>query len=103
MTPLKVGTRLRSTVGTAEVIVTKGSPATITCAGTVMVPVESDDVLRPTRASVADAGQLILVGKRYQTPDGAAQVLCVKQGEGDLEIDGVPTEMIKPKLLPASD
>lgn len=93
---------MRSTAGTAEVIVTKGSPGTITCAGTAMVPIGNDDVPQPTRAT-AGAGQQILAGKRYQTPDGAIQVLCVKQGVGDLEIDGVPAEMIKPKLLPASD
>ena len=103
MTALKPGTRMRSIAGTAEVIVTKGSPGAITCAGTAMVPIDHDDVPQPTRASAADAGQQVLAGKRYQTPDGAIQVLCVKQGGGDLQIDGVPAEMIKPKLLPASD
>lgn len=94
---------MRSTAGRAEVIVTKGCPGAITCAGTAMIPIGNDDVPQPTRTSAADAGQQLLVGKRYQTPDGAIQVLCVKQGDGDLQIDGVPAEMIKPKLLPASD
>jgi len=103
MTPLKVGTRLRSTVGTAEVIITKGRPNIVTCAGTAMMPVDNDGGPNPARASAADGGQQLLVGKRYQTPDGAIQLLCVKQGDGDLQIEGVPAEMIKPKLLPASD
>jgi hypothetical protein len=103
MTPLKVGARLRSTTGAAEVIITKGNPAAITCAGTPMVPVDQDDAARPSSAPASDPGQQLIVGKRYQTPDGAIQVLCVKQGDGDLEIDSGPVEMVKPKLLPASD
>jgi hypothetical protein len=103
VTALKVGVRLRSTKSTAEIILTKGRPAIISCAGAAMVPVDNDEVSQPPLAPKADAGPQVLVGKRYQTPDGAIQVLGVKQGDGGLETDGVYLEMVTPKLLPASD
>lgn len=103
MTTLKAGTRLRSAIGTTEVIITKGRPGAITCAGALMVPIVSSDGGQPAEVAIIDNGQQVLLGKRYQTPDGATQVLCTKQGQGTLHSDGVPMEMVTPKLLPASD
>ncbi|WP_230205175.1 hypothetical protein [Parafrankia elaeagni] len=44
-----------------------------------------------------------LLGKRYRAPGGTFEALCVRQGAGALELDGVPLELVKPRILPASD
>ncbi|WP_230202778.1 hypothetical protein [Parafrankia discariae] len=44
-----------------------------------------------------------LLGKRYRAPGGTFEALCVRQGAGALELDGLPLELVKPRTLPASD
>jgi hypothetical protein len=101
---VKLGTRLRSVACHTEVIVTKGSPAqgALSCSGQPMVPSEEADT-----ASAARSGDIALdrtlLGKRYRTADGSIEVLCVHQGQGALTLGGMPLELVKPKLLPASD
>jgi hypothetical protein len=98
------GTRLRSVECATEVVLTMGALAegALTCGGEPMVPRESSDDASelPPGDPVEDRA---LLGKRYRSPDGTVEVLCTHQGRGELAIDAVRLEMVKPKLLPASD
>ncbi len=104
MAEVRPGTRLRSVVCRTEVIVTMGSPSqgALTCGGQPMVPNEG---AHPAPASPSGniALDKTLLGKRYRTAAGSIEVLCVHQGRGAVAVDGTPLEMVKPKLLPASD
>jgi hypothetical protein len=101
---IKLGTRLRSAVCNTEVIVTKGSPfeGALTCGGQPMVLSEGAGAAPATRSGDIALDKTLL-GKRYRTADGSIEMLCVHQGRGALAIDGMPLELVKPKLLPASD
>jgi hypothetical protein len=108
VTELRAGTRLRSTTSTTVVLVTRGDSGVLTCGGQPMVPAE--DIQAPPASPghdlssqpADDTGETIL-GKRYHSPDGTLQVLCIQQGAGTLAINGTALELIKPKLLPSSD
>lgn len=101
MTAIKAGTRLRSVVSATEVMVTMGGEGVLTCGGEPMVPAASGDPVPEPSASPVDGETLL--GKRYRVADGTFQVLCVRQGPGVLALDGAPLDLIRPKLLPASD
>jgi hypothetical protein len=85
--------------GGTEIIVTMAGEGSLTCGGRPMVPLETAET---TTFPVALPG-VTLIGRRYHAPDRQLQVLCTRQGPGTLELDGKPLELIKPKLLPASD
>jgi hypothetical protein len=103
VTQLHAGVRLRSLTSTTEVLITMGSDGVLTCGGQAMVPVTEAEIrTEPSPGGVGDEGRTLL-GKRYQAPNGTLQVLCVRQGNGTLAFDGVPLQLLKPKLLPASD
>jgi hypothetical protein len=103
VTELKAGTRLRSLTSSTEVIVTMGSPGVLTCGGEPMVPTAKDEPAPEPAAAVSADDETILLGKRYSAPHGTLQVLCVRQGTGNLAVNGVPLQLIKPKMLAASD
>ena len=94
------GTRLRSTVCTAEVIVTSSGEGTLSCGGEPMVASDARPTGPPSSEPELDR---TLLGKRYRARAGTLEVLCVRQGPGLLELDRVPLELVKPKTLPASD
>lgn len=97
---LKAGMKLHSAVCNADVMVIKGSgDVTLTCGGREMTVVRGDPVAEPDAAFSAG----VAMGKRYQTPDGAIELLCIKPGNGTLAIDGVPLEVKAAKALPSSD
>jgi hypothetical protein len=102
MTKLQPGTRWRSVNSTTEVVVTMGDEGTLTCGGRPMQPAGDEARPEPSGRPPTDDVQTVL-GKRYRSPDGTLQVLCVRQGAGTIGIDGSPLEMVKPRLLPASD
>ncbi|TDV55967.1 hypothetical protein [Actinophytocola oryzae] len=101
---VSVGVTLLSTVDETAVVVVRWSAdaAALTCGGVPMVA--KADYLGPSGARV-EAGHAsgTLLGKRYATPDGAVELLCVKPGQGSLALDGVPLETKTAKPLPASD
>lgn len=103
MTP-SVGSMFVSTVDDTAVVVVRWhrGAAALTCGGTPMV--DKADYHGPTGEPV-DAAHAAgtLLGKRYATPDGAVELLCVKPGQGSLVLDGVPLETKTAKPLPASD
>lgn len=100
MAELKPGTRLRSVMCTAEVIVTSRGAGTLTCGGKPMADGGDGFAGLPQGEPSQDR---TLLGKRYRAPAGTLEVLCVRQGSGALHLDGVPLELVKPKTLPASD
>lgn len=96
---MKPGTKLKSTVCNTEVMVIKGTGLVVECGGAPM-----------TAEGAAEKGSInpdfatgTLIGKRYVTPDGGVELLCVKAGEGALAIDGQILSTKDAKPLPSSD
>ncbi|CAN7242485.1 hypothetical protein LJR225_001070 [Phenylobacterium sp. LjRoot225] len=102
MTALTPGRRLRSATCTTEVLVVAPGAGVLTCGGKPMAPASGAS---EAAASTPAGGQACgtLLGKRYRSPDGRLQLLCLRQGDGRLALDGVPLEVMTPKTLPASD
>ena len=95
---LKPGSRLKSSVCDAEIMVIKAmSGNDLTCGGAPM----SEE---PTQAE-PDQEQMhgCLIGKRYVNEDETIEVLCVKSGEGSIYCDGVELMTKDTKKLPSSD
>lgn len=100
---LKPGTRLRSPVCDAEVIVVKapGGDVDVRCGGHPMVALDAG---RPEGLSVQpgfDKG--VLLGKRYTDEDATLELLCTKAGPSSLSVGEVPLEVKDAKPLPSSD
>jgi hypothetical protein len=99
---LKPGTRLKSAVSTAEVVVIRvpDHPGALTSGGVPLVGLE-DEVL----ASDIQAGGEgeVLLGKRYVDAAATIEVLCTKPGAGSLAFDGEALETKSAKPLPSSD
>jgi len=98
----RIGTTFLSTVDDTAVVVvrwTRGAAA-LTCGGAPMV--DKADYHGPTGEPV-DTASGTLLGKRYATPDGSVELLCVKSGQGSLALDAIPLETKTAKPLPASD
>ena len=99
---LKPGTRLRSQVCSAEVIVVKapGGAVDLCCGGAPMVAVDAS----------ADAGPIddahrsgTLLGKRYADEAAGLEILCTKAGDGSLSLGATPLPVKEAKPLPSSD
>ena len=98
---LKPGTRLRSAVCDAEVVVVKGSGEhELTCGGAALVAVDADDARGEIDPAQADG---TLLGKRYTDEGATVEILCTKAGAGSLALDGQPLALKSAKPLPASD
>jgi len=102
VTEIKAGTRLKSAVSGAEVVVIKAPPAalTIECGGRPMRALDDD---APREEMTGDAGEGVALGKRYVDDDLGVELLCTKAGEGSLSIDGKPVVLKGAKPLPSSD
>lgn len=101
MATLKPGLRMVSTYCSTEVIVTRGGDGVITCGGEQMVAAGDSAA---ERSMVDDNGSPgTVLGKRYRVETKTVEVLCVRQGAGALQLDGLPLGPVKPKVLPASD
>ena len=96
---MKVGTKLRSVVGTTEVVVTRAPSAevTLSCAGSSL----AEDGAGAESSSGADSD--ILLGKRYVDETSGIELLCSKPGPGPLQVDGRELVIKGAKPLPASD
>jgi len=96
---MKPGTKLKSAVCDTEVMVIKGSDATVSCGGAPML----DD--KPAEAGAIDPAfaEGSKIGKRYVDAAGTVELLCVKAGKGSLSIDGVALTTKDAKPLPSSD
>ena len=101
MPELKPGSRWKSAVCTAEVIVVKapGGEVDLRCGG---APIGAPG----TEASGTPASDLAggtQLGKRYVDADETIEVLCTKAGDGTLSIGETALGLKESKPLPASD
>ncbi|MDB5714390.1 MAG: hypothetical protein JWO15_1787 [Sphingomonadales bacterium] len=100
---LKVGTRLKSAVCTAEAIIIRppDTESPLACGGALMTIANEAPVDAPPLTE-AQAGQA-LIGKRYVDEISGLEVLCTKGGQGALTFDGRLLALKEAKPLPASD
>lgn len=100
---LKPGSRWKSAVCSAEVVVVRPPKAAVelTCGGVPMVPQGADSALLSPPSGVPMGG--VVIGKRYTDATSGLELLCVKGGDGGLAIDGRPVELKEAKRLPSSD
>ncbi len=99
---LKPGTRLRSAVGSTEVVVIRAPAAevAITIGGVPVVGLDEE----AASATIQPGGEgSTLLGKRYVNGDQSVELLCSKPGDGALAVDGQPLELKEAKPLPSSD
>lgn len=103
MKALKAGTRLKSAVCDAEVMVVKAGAAEVllTCGGAEMLAMADT---KPADAQL-DAAQAAgtLVGKRYTDATESIELLCTKGGKGSLSLNGEALVVKQAKALPSSD
>jgi hypothetical protein len=45
----------------------------------------------------------VALGKRYKDETSGIEVLCIKPGECNLNVDGRGMEELQPKVLPSAD
>jgi hypothetical protein len=106
MLRLRVGQRLVSATDTTAVIVIKVSADDIvlTCGGVAMAAeFESDGADNQNLAPVDGHDHGTQLGKRYESADGAVELLCTKAGAASLAVDDLPMSIKAVKALPASD
>ena len=100
---LSPGSRWRSAVCEAEVVVVRAP------AGPVTLRIGGADVLSPEAARPAGPGLDValadgaLLGKRYTDQVSGLEVLCIKSGTGTITVDERRATVMAPKPLPASD
>jgi hypothetical protein len=100
---IKPGTRLRSAVCDAEIVVirTQATDFDLRCGGVRMLNMDAHRQEGASPSAGFDGG--LLVGKRY-TDDGATiEVLCTKAGQSSLSLGEVILQPKGAKPLPASD
>jgi hypothetical protein len=100
---LKPGSRWKSAVCNAEVVVVKPPKGELTleCGGAPMLALAD---AKPEGGKVDAAhAQGVQAGKRYFDEDSGMEVLASKPGEGSLSADGRPLQRREAKALPASD
>jgi hypothetical protein len=99
---LKAGTRLKSAVSEAEVVVIKAAPGDVDlrCGGVAML--DGSGATAPSPAESTPEGAVEL-GKRYVDDDDTLEVLCSKGGAGELSVGDRPLVLKSAKPLPSSD
>jgi hypothetical protein len=96
---VKPGTKLKSAVCDAEVMIIRCGDGAIECGGAVMAEAKPE-----TAGDIsADHANGLLMGKRYVDAAGTFELLCVKPGKGSLSVDGTALIIKEAKPLPASD
>lgn len=106
MLRLRVGQGLVSATDTTAVIVIKASvdDVVLTCGGVAMATeLETAGVDNPNLAPLDGHDHCTQLGKRYESADGAVELLCTKAGAASLAVDDIPMIIKAVKALPASD
>lgn len=100
---LKPGSRWRSAVDSAEVVVVRPPKAEValSCGGHSMLEMGADAPEGLTLDPAFSDG--VAVGKRYVDIDSGTELLGSKAGTGSLSIDGRALTLKDAKPLPASD
>jgi hypothetical protein len=98
---LKAGTRLKSAVSEAEVVVIKAAPGDVDlrCGGVAMLDASAESAPPPAGSTPVGSVEL---GKRY-VDDDTLEVLCSKGGAGELSVGDRPLVLKSAKPLPSSD
>jgi hypothetical protein len=101
---LPMGTRLRSTVDTTEVVVVTAPPEDIDlrCGGRPMVFITQEATTIDGPVDPCYGGGALL-GKRYRHDELGVELLCTKGGEGSLAVGEEPLLVKSAKPLPSSD
>lgn len=104
-TTLAAGTRLRSVVCSAEVIVVRADDpsAVVECGGEPMQPLATAGECEAGAVPHAGFDSGAVIGKRYGQSGDPVELLCTKSGTGTLSVSGHILEMRRAKALPASD
>lgn len=100
---LKPGSRWKSSVCPAEVVVVKPpkTESSLECGGHPMVPIASE---APDGVSLVEvSGEIAQMGKRYFDEETGIELLCSKGGAGALTLNGRALRRKEPKALPSSD
>jgi len=102
MTQLKAGTRIKSAVCAAELMVIQApdGDADVRCGGAPMLPIDADRGDAALDPALKAGTQ---IGKRYVDEAGTIELLCTKPGEGTLALGDTPLVLKEAKPLPASD
>jgi len=97
---MKAGTKLKSAVCDAEVMVIKAAAdSAFACGGAPMVEERSGE-----KGTIDPAfAEGVKMGKRYTDAVGTVELLCIKPGAGSLSMGGVALQLKDAKPLPASD
>ncbi|TYB42359.1 hypothetical protein [Actinomadura chibensis] len=100
---LRIGSRLRSAVCEAEVVVVRssGGEVDLRCGGRPMLGIDEPAPEGAAPDSGFAAG--VLLGKRYVDADGSFELLCTKPGAGSLAVADEPLGIKDAKPLPSSD
>lgn len=103
MNMLKAGTRLKSAVCDAEVMVIKvpAGECQLNCGGHPMIAMAA--ARDASTALPAAEESACLVGKRYTDAEGKIEVLCTKGGKGAITANGQALSVKQAKTLPSSD
>ncbi len=97
---MKPGSKLKSAVCDAEVMVIRGTPdGVVECGGSPMAE-QAPAERRPIDPKFAQGTR---IGKRYVDADAKIELLCVKPGQGSLSIGGIALTVKDAKPLPSSD
>ena len=100
---LKPGSRWKSAVCSAEVIVVRATKdaAWLECGGHPMTAAGAAPTPGGTLSPDFSGG--VQVGKRYVDADSGVELLCTKAGQGSLSLNGRPLTLKEAKALPSSD
>lgn len=103
MNMLKAGTRMKSAVCDAEVMVIKvpAGECQLNCGGQPMIAMAA--TRDPAVALAAAQDNACLVGKRYTDAEDKIEVLCTKGGKGAMTANGQALAVKQAKALPSSD
>lgn len=102
MSGLAAGTRLKSTVCTAEIMIIAAPDGEVdlTCGG---APMTDGDGNQNGGSLHQDHAAGTTLGKRYISEEGDLEILCVKPGEGSLAVAGTALKLKEAKKLPKTD
>jgi hypothetical protein len=103
MNILKVGSKLKSAVCDAQIMVirTIPEPLDLRCGGAPMIPAAE---AMPSGAALDESfAEGSLIGKRYIDAADRIELLCTKGGKGSLSLGTEKLLVKQPKALPSSD
>jgi hypothetical protein len=100
---MKPGSRWKSAVCDAEIVIVKGpsNPMILECGGQPLVP--HGEPRDPAASPSPDHALGCQLGKRYNDEETGLEALCSKSGIGSLSVDGRPLKLKDAKKLPSSD